>query len=172
MATSAYQIEGAWDEDGRGRSVWDDFVRTRYHVIDGSTGDVACDHYHRMPEDVELMRSLGLGAYRFSIAWPRIHPAGRGPVNEAGLDFYDRLVDRLLAAGIRPYATLNHWDLPVALEAEGGWTARSTAAAFADYAGTMFDRLGRPGRRLADPQRAVVPGLPGACDRTARPRAL
>ncbi len=142
VATSAYQIEGAWDQDGRGRSVWDDFVRTRYHVIDGSTGDVACDHYHRMPDDVELMRSLGMGAYRFSIAWPRIHPAGRGPVNEAGLDFYDRLVDRLLAAGIRPYATLNHWDLPAALEAEGGWTARATAAAFADYAGTMFDRLG------------------------------
>ncbi len=142
VATSAYQIEGAWDEDGRGMSVWDAFARLPYRIADGSSGDVACDHYHRMPDDVALMRSLGLGAYRFSIAWPRILPTGKGPVNEAGLDFYDRLVDELLAAGIAPVATLNHWDLPAALEASGGWRDRATVGAFADYAAIMFDRLG------------------------------
>ena len=141
-ATSAYQVEGAWDEDGRGPSVWDDFVRRPSRVIDGSSGDVACDHYHRMPEDVDLMASMGLGAYRFSVAWPRVVPAGRGPVNPAGLDFYDRLVDRLLAAGIAPYATLNHWDLPLAIEDTGGWTDRETVGAFTDYASVLFDRLG------------------------------
>jgi beta-glucosidase len=123
-------------------SVWDAFVRRPFHVADRSTGDIACDHYHRMPDDVALMRSLGIGAYRFSIAWPRILPSGRGPVNEPGLDFYDRLVDHLLAAGIAPVATLNHWDLPLALEASGGWRDRGTVGAFVDYAGIMFDRLG------------------------------
>jgi beta-glucosidase len=142
VATSAYQIEGAWDEDGRARSVWDDFVRRPYRVVDGSTGDVACDHYHRMPEDVDLMRSLGIGAYRFSVAWPRVIPQGRGPTNAPGLDFYDRLVDRLVAAGIQPYATLNHWDLPTGLEADGGWTDRATVGAFVEYASRLFDRLG------------------------------
>jgi beta-glucosidase len=142
FATSAYQIEGAWDEDGRGMSVWDDFVRRPFHIVDGSTGDVACDHYHRMAEDVALMGDLGIGAYRFSIAWPRIVPAGRGPVNQPGLDFYDRLVDQLLAAGIAPIATLNHWDLPLALEASGGWRDRATVGAFVDYAGIVFGRLG------------------------------
>ncbi len=142
VASSAYQIEGAWDQDGRGMSVWDAFVRRPFRIVDGSTGDVACDHYRRMPDDVALMSSLGIGAYRFSIAWPRILPAGRGPVNEPGLDFYDRLVDELLAAGIAPVATLNHWDLPLALEAAGGWRDRETVAAFVDYAGIMFDRLG------------------------------
>lgn len=142
VATSAYQIEGAWDEDGRGPSVWDDFVRQPYRVVDGSAGDVACDHYHRMPEDVDLMRSLGIGAYRFSVAWPRVVPAGRGAINEAGLDFYDRLVDRLLAAGIRPFVTLNHWDLPSALEPAGGWADRGTVGAFVEYASAVFDRLG------------------------------
>jgi beta-glucosidase len=142
VATSAYQIEGAWDEDGRGSSVWDDFVRQPYRVADGSTGDVACDHYHRMPEDVELIRSLGIGSYRFSIAWPRVVPSGRGQVNAAGLDFYERLVDRLLAAGIQPCATLNHWDLPSALEVAGGWADRGTVEAFVEYASLVFDRLG------------------------------
>ena len=142
VATSAYQIEGAWDEDGRGRSVWDDFVRRPYRVADGSTGDIACDHYHRMPEDVDLMRSLGIGAYRFSVSWPRVVPSGRGPVNPPGLDFYDRLVDRLVAAGIQPYATLNHWDLPAALEVHGGWTDRATVGAYVEYARRLFDRLG------------------------------
>ncbi|MGZ8527411.1 MAG: GH1 family beta-glucosidase, partial [Candidatus Limnocylindrales bacterium] len=142
VATSAYQVEGAWDEDGRGPSVWDAFVRRPYRVVDGSTGDVACDHYHRMPEDVDLMRSLGIGAYRFSIAWPRVIPSGRGPINRPGLDFYDRLVDQLRAAGIAPYATLNHWDLPIDLERTGGWTDRATVDAFVEYAGVLFDRLG------------------------------
>ena len=142
VATSAYQVEGAWDEDGRGPSVWDAFVRRPYRVVDGSTGDVACDHYHRMPEDVDLMRSLGIGAYRFSIAWPRVIPSGRGPVNPPGLDFYDRLVDHLVEAGIQPYATLNHWDLPAVLEDDGGWTARATVGAYVEYAGRVFDRLG------------------------------
>jgi beta-glucosidase len=142
VATSAYQIEGAWDEDGRGPSVWDDFVRRPYRVIDGSSGDTACDHYHRMPEDVGLMQSLGIGAYRFSVAWPRVVPSGRGAVNPAGLDFYDRLVDRLVAAGIRPCATLNHWDLPSALEETGGWANRATVEAYVEYAGVVFDRLG------------------------------
>lgn len=142
VATSAYQIEGAWDEDGRGPSVWDDFVHQPYRVLDGTTGDVACDHYHRMPEDVEIMRSMGLGAYRFSIAWPRVFPAGRGAVNERGLAFYDRLVDQLLTAGIKPFATLNHWDLPLALEAAGGWTDRDTVHAFVDFSNVLFERLG------------------------------
>lgn len=142
VATSAYQIEGAWDADGRAPSVWDAFVRRPYTVLDGSTGDVATDHYHRMDDDVELMRSMGLRAYRFSISWPRIVPEGRGPINGAGLDFYDRLVDALLAADLAPYVTLNHWDTPLALERTGGWTDRSTVDAFVDYATVMFERLG------------------------------
>lgn len=141
-ATSAYQIEGAWNEDGRGESIWDRFCRTLGNVVDGGTGDVACDHYHRWREDVVLMQGLGLQAYRFSIAWPRIVPAGRGPVNSAGLDFYDRLVDAVLAAGMRPFATLYHWDLPQALQDRGGWGARETCAAFADYAAAVARRLG------------------------------
>ncbi len=142
VATSAYQIEGAWNEDGRGPSVWDDFVRRPYRVIDGSSGDVACDHYHRMREDVDLMRSLEVGAYRFSVAWPRVIPLGHGPTNTPGLDFYDRLVDRLAAAGIQPCATLNHWDLPASLEAGGGWTDRATIDAYVEYAARLFERLG------------------------------
>ncbi len=142
VATSAYQIEGAVHEDGRGESIWDRFSHTPGKIRDGSSGDVACDHYHRFAEDVELMAELGVKAYRFSIAWPRIFPAGRGQVNEAGLDFYKRLVDLLLAKGITPYATLYHWDLPVALEDAGGWPARDTAHAFADYAGFTVGALG------------------------------
>jgi beta-glucosidase len=141
-ATSSYQIEGAVDVDGRGPSIWDTFSRTPGMVRDGDTGDVAADHYHRWAEDVAIMGELGLGAYRFSIAWPRILPTGRGTVNQPGLDFYDRLVDGLLAAGIDPFVTLYHWDLPQALEDEGGWPVRSTAEAFADYAGIVADRLG------------------------------
>ncbi len=142
VATSAYQIEGAWNEDGRGESIWDRFAHTPGTIEDASTGDVACDHYHRWPEDVALMRDLGLQAYRFSIAWPRLLPAGRGRVNTKGLDFYNRLVDGLLEAGIIPLATLYHWDLPQALQEEGGWTARSTAEAFADYATVAAQTLG------------------------------
>jgi beta-glucosidase len=141
-ATSSYQIEGAVREDGRGESIWDRFSHTPGKTRNGATGDVACDHYHRYAEDVALMAQLGLKAYRFSIAWPRIFPQGRGQLNQAGLDFYRRLVDELLRHGIAPYATLYHWDLPVALEDAGGWPARDTAEAFAEYAGVVAGALG------------------------------
>ncbi|MBA9001600.1 GH1 family beta-glucosidase [Thermomonospora cellulosilytica] len=140
-ATAAYQIEGAAHEDGRGPSIWDTFARRPGAVAGGDTGDVACDHYHRWREDIALMASLGLGAYRFSVSWPRVQPDGSGPVNPRGLDFYDRLVDGLLEAGITPYVTLYHWDLPQALEDAGGWTVRDTAYRFAEYAGVVHDRL-------------------------------
>jgi beta-glucosidase len=141
-ATAAYQIEGAATEDGRGESVWDRFCATPGKVRNGDTGAIACDFYHRYPEDIELMRELGLDAFRFSIAWPRILPEGRGRVNQAGLDFYDRLVDALLAAGITPFPTLFHWDTPQALEDAGGWPARATAEAFVEYVEVVADRLG------------------------------
>jgi len=141
-ATSAYQIEGAWDEDGKGESIWDHFCHTTGNIEDGDTGDVACDHYHRWPEDIALMKELGLKAYRFSVSWPRILPAGRGKVNQAGLDFYRRLVDGLLEAGIEPFLTLYHWDLPKGLQDEGGWAARSTAEAFVEYADVLSSHLG------------------------------
>ena len=141
-ATAAYQIEGAVDEDGRGESIWDRFSHTIGKTANGDTGDVACDHYHRWQEDIGLMRELGLGAYRFSIAWPRILPEGRGAVNQPGLDFYERLVEGLLEAGITPWATLYHWDLPQTLEDAGGWPNRETADAFAEYADVVTSRLG------------------------------
>ena len=141
-ATASYQIEGAVNEDGRGSSIWDDFAATPGKTYQGQTGEVADDHYHRVEEDIDLMAQLGLGAYRFSLAWPRILPEGRGSINQAGLDFYDRLVDALLAKGIVPFATLYHWDLPSALEREGGWLNRATAYAFADYAEIVTRRLG------------------------------
>src|ERR1700734_4108289 len=141
-STAAYQIEGAVTADGRGPSIWDTFSHTPGKVAGGDTGDVACDSYHRWPEDLGLMKELGVGAYRFSIAWPRIMPDGQGPVNRAGLDYYDRLVDALLAAGITPYPTLYHWDLPQALQDRGGWAARETAEHFAAYAGQVADTLG------------------------------
>lgn len=141
-ATASYQIEGAVTEDGRGASIWDTFAHEPGRVRDGHTGDVACDHYHRWPEDVVLMAEAGLSAYRFSIAWPRILPTGRGEVNQAGLDFYDRLVDGLCERGIVPAATLFHWDLPQALEDEGGWLNRDISGYFADYADIVVDRLG------------------------------
>ena len=141
-ATSSYQIEGAAREDDRGPSIWDDFCRLKDAILDGSDGSVACDHYHRYCEDVALMKQLGLKAYRFSVAWPRILPAGRGALNPKGLAFYDRLVDELLSAGIRPFVTLYHWDLPSALNALGGWTVRDSAAWFADYAAVVVRALG------------------------------
>jgi beta-glucosidase len=141
-ATAAYQIEGAAAEDGRGESVWDRFCATPGKVRNGDTGAVACDFYHRYPDDIELMRELGLDAFRFSIAWPRIIPDGRGRVNQAGLDFYDRLVDALLAAGITPFPTLFHWDTPQVLEDAGGWPARATAEAFVEYVEVVAGRLG------------------------------
>ncbi|WP_018682959.1 GH1 family beta-glucosidase [Actinokineospora enzanensis] len=139
-ATSAYQIEGATTADGRGMSIWDTFADEPGRVADGHTGDPAADHYHRMPADVALMSELGLNAYRFSLAWPRVCPDGV-TVNPAGLDFYDRLVDELLTHGITPSATLYHWDLPQPLEDRGGWPERETAYRFADYAGVVADRL-------------------------------
>ncbi|HWG15513.1 MAG TPA: GH1 family beta-glucosidase [Streptosporangiaceae bacterium] len=142
VATSAYQIEGAVAEDGRSPSIWDTFSHTPGKVAGGDTGDVACDSYHRWPEDVGLMKELGVGAYRFSIAWPRIMPGGGGPVNPAGLAYYDRLVDTLLAAGITPYPTLYHWDLPQALQDHGGWASRDTAHCLAEYASVVAGRLG------------------------------
>jgi beta-glucosidase len=148
-ATASYQIEGAAREDGRGESIWDRFSHTPGRVRNGDTGDVACDHYHRYRGDVALLAGLGLNAYRFSIAWPRILPTGTGGVNEAGLDFYDRLVDELLAHDIAPFATLYHWDLPQALEDAGGWPVRATAEAFADYAAIVAARLGDRVRSIA-----------------------
>jgi beta-glucosidase len=141
-ATASYQIEGAWNQDGKGESIWDRFSHTPGKIKNGDKGDVACDHYHHWGEDIRLMQEIGLQAYRFSIAWPRILPAGRGKINQAGLDFYSRLVDGLLTAGITPFVTLYHWDLPQALQDEGGWAARSTAQAFAEYADVVTHRLG------------------------------
>ncbi|WP_157155191.1 GH1 family beta-glucosidase [Diaminobutyricimonas sp. LJ205] len=141
-ATASYQIEGAVDEDGRGPSIWDVFSRTPGKVHQGDTGDVADDHYHRLDADLDLMARLGLEAYRFSIAWPRIQARGSGKANQKGLAFYERLVDGLLTRGIRPIATLYHWDLPYALEDVGGWTNRDTAYRFAEYAHLVGDRLG------------------------------
>ena len=141
VATAAYQIEGAVAEDGRGDSVWDTFGRQPGAIRDGHTGDVAADHYYRWREDVELMSRLGIGAYRLSIAWPRVQPQGTGPANDRGLDFYDRLADALLARGITPVPTLFHWDLPQPLEDKGGWLARDTAYRFADYAALAAERL-------------------------------
>ena len=141
-ATASYQIEGAAYQDGRGMSIWDQFAATPGKVYQGDNGDIAADHYRRMPEDVALMATLGLNAYRFSIAWPRILPQGTGTINNRGLDFYDRLVDALLARGITPLVTLYHWDLPLALHEKGGWLNRDTAFAFSDYAEIVARRLG------------------------------
>ena len=141
-ATASYQVEGAAAEDGRGASIWDTFSETPGRVWNGDTGDVACDHYHRWESDLDIMADLGLGAYRFSIAWPRIIPAGTGAVNRAGIDFYSRLTDGLLERGIKPVATLYHWDLPQPLEDAGGWAARTTADAFERYAEVVGSALG------------------------------
>jgi beta-glucosidase len=142
VATSAYQIEGAAAEDGKGPSIWDDFCRVPGAIADGSNGDVACDHYHRWEQDLDMISGLGVGAYRFSVSWPRVQPTGSGAWNEAGLAFYDRLVDGLLARGIKPLLTLNHWDLPSALQATGGWANRDTVHRFVDYAEGICRRLG------------------------------
>jgi len=141
-STASYQIEGAWNEDGKGESIWDRFTHTPGTIKNGDTGDRACDHYHRYREDVAILRDLNQGSYRFSIAWPRIQPTGRGAPNPKGLDFYRRLVDELLAAGIRPFPTLYHWDLPQALEDAGGWPHRDLVGRFADYAETVVRALG------------------------------
>jgi beta-glucosidase len=160
-STAAYQVEGAWNEDGKGESVWDHFAHTPGRIENDATGDIACDHYHRMPQDVALMRDLGMNAYRFSIAWTRIMPQGTGPVNQEGLDFYDRLVDELGKAGIAANATLNHWDLPQALQDRGGWPNRDCAAWFSDYARVVFDRLGDRVAMWATHNEPIVPSLVG-----------
>ncbi|WP_459755110.1 GH1 family beta-glucosidase [Streptomyces sennicomposti] len=141
-ATSAYQIEGAAAEDGRAPSIWDTFSHTPGKVDNDDHGDIACDHYHRWPEDIALMKGLGTDAYRLSIAWPRVVPDGDGPVNAKGLAFYDRLIDGLLEAGLTPNVTVYHWDLPQALQDRGGWNERATAERLADYAAVVTERLG------------------------------
>ncbi|MDK2973201.1 MAG: beta-glucosidase [Candidatus Sumerlaeota bacterium] len=142
-AAASYQIEGAHDADGKGPSIWDAFCRRPGAILNGDSGDTACDHYHRWEQDLDMIAALGLDAYRFSVAWPRILPEGTGRVNEAGLDFYERLVDGMLARGIKPVLTLYHWDLPLALEEKhGGWRSRVTAEAFAEYARLVAERLG------------------------------
>lgn len=141
-ATAAYQIEGAWNEDGKGESIWDRFCRQPGVILDASSGDVACDHYHRWRDDIALMQALELDAYRFSVSWSRVQPLGSGALNAAGLAFYDRLIDGLLQAGITPYLTLYHWDLPQALQDKGGWYNRDTAHRLADHAENMARRYG------------------------------
>lgn len=172
-STSSYQIEGAVAEDGRRPSIWDAFSHTPGKVKDGGTGDVACDHYHRWAEDLDLVRRLGLSAYRFSVAWPRIFPDGRGRVNTRGLDFYDRLVDGALERGLAPHLTLYHWDLPQALEDQGGWRRRETAGALAELARVVAERLGdrvATWATLNEPHCAAFLGhlsgvhAPGLCD--------
>jgi beta-glucosidase len=142
VSTSAYQVEGAVDEDGRGRSIWDTFSHTPGKIDGGGTGDVACDQYHRWREDIDLIADLGVNAYRFSIAWPRLFPSGKGRLEPRGLAHYDRLIDALLERGIEPVVTLYHWDLPQALEDQGGWTVRETVERFAEYARACFDAYG------------------------------
>jgi beta-glucosidase len=141
-ATAAYQIEGAPLEDGKGVSIWDTFSHTPGKTVNGDTGNIACEHYHRWRDDIKLMRNLGTNAYRFSTAWTRIQPDGKGKPNQKGLEFYERLTDGLLEAGIEPWLTLFHWDLPQALEDAGGWASRDTALRFADYAHIVAERLG------------------------------
>ena len=155
-ATSAYQIEGAVNEDGRGPSIWDRFAHTPGTISDRSNGDTATDHYHLYKEDIQLMKALGAKAYRFSIAWPRVFPEGAGTPNPKGLDFYDRLLDELLANGIEPFATLYHWDLPQALQDRfGGWTSRDTSKAFADYAAHVAAAFERPREAFFHDQRML-----------------
>ncbi len=179
-ATAAYQIEGAVKEGGRGPSIWDTFSHTPGTIRDGDTGDVATDHYHRYAEDVELMAGLGITSYRFSLAWPRLQPTGRGRLNPEGLDFYSRLVDALLERGIEPWVTLYHWDLPQAVQDEGGWPARDTAARFAEYAVAVHERLADripTWTTLNEPWVSAFPGhaearhAPGWTDREAAVRA-
>jgi beta-glucosidase len=142
IATASYQVEGAWNEDGKGESIWDRYTHQAGHIRGGATGDVACDHYHLYPQDIDIIRQLNLKSYRFSISWSRIQPTGRGPVNQKGIDHYSRVADLLLDAGIRPFCTLYHWDLPQGLEDIGGWPNRDLAGYFADYAGILAKHLG------------------------------
>lgn len=176
VSSSSYQIEGAWNEDGKGLSIWDTFAHDTDKIAGGDTGDVACDHYHRYREDIALMAELGIGAYRFSVSWPRIFPEGRGKVNVKGVDFYDRLIDRLLEANIDPWPCLYHWDLPQALQDKGGWTNRDIAEWFADYSAYVAEHLGDRIERfvvLNEPQVIAIMGhlfgihAPGLSDLSA-----
>ncbi|MGE3905918.1 MAG: GH1 family beta-glucosidase [Reyranellaceae bacterium] len=180
-STSSYQIEGAANEDGRGPSIWDTRSHTPGKIENGDTGDVACDHYHRWPEDVGLMRRLGIGAYRFSLAWPRLLPQGTGAANDKGLDFYDRLIDALLEARIEPWICLYHWDLPQALQDRGGWASRDAAGWFADYAALAASRYGDRVKRWATFNEfnvftlfgyAIDWGAPGITDRAQHLQAI
>jgi len=181
VSTSSYQIEGAATADGRGASIWDTFCRQPGRIANGDTGDVACDHYHRFAEDIALMRRLGVRAYRFSVAWPRLLPQGSGPPNEPGLAFYDRLIDGLLEAGIEPWLCLYHWDLPQALQDRGGWGVRDIAQWFGDYAALVARRYGDRVRHFAtfnEPSVFTLFGYgfawhpPGLTDRSALLRAI
>jgi beta-glucosidase len=181
VSTSSFQIEGGAREDGRGMSIWDTRCITKDKVANGDTGDVACDHYHRYAEDVALMKDLGLDVYRFSVAWPRVLPRGRGAPNEKGLDFYDRLIDKTLEAGIQPWLCLYHWDLPQALDDLGGWTNRDSAGWFADYATLCARRYGDRVKHWATFNEfsvftlfgyAIDWGAPGVTDRAAHMRAI
>jgi beta-glucosidase len=181
VSTSSYQIEGAANEDGRGLSIWDTYSRIPGKIKNNDTGDVACDHYHRYREDVALMQEFGVQAYRFSVAWPRILPAGRGAINKAGLAFYDRLIDAVLAAGIEPWLCLYHWDLPQALQDEGGWTNRDCAQWFADYTNVVAHHYGDRVKRFAtvnEPSVFTLFGFalggqaPGIVDRAMLLRAI
>ena len=181
VSTSAYQIEGGAHEDGRGLSIWDTYSRIPGKIKDNDTGDVACDHYHRYREDVALMQEFGVQAYRFSVAWPRIMPEGRGAINKAGLAFYDRLIDGILAAGIEPWLCLYHWDLPQALQDHGGWTNRDCAQWFADYTDVVAQHYGDRVKRFAtvnEPSVFTLFGFalggqaPGIVDRAMLLRAI
>ncbi|MFX1556888.1 MAG: GH1 family beta-glucosidase [Promethearchaeota archaeon] len=141
-ATSSYQIEGAWDEDGKGESVWDRLSHTPGKVKNGDTGDVACDHYHRYKEDVQMMKEIGLNAYRFSVSWPRIFPTGKGKINQKGVEFYDNLIDELLENGIEPFLTIYHWDLPIVFNEVGAWVSPKVVDAFVNYAEFLFNHYG------------------------------
>ena len=167
VATAAYQIEGG-QTDGRGTSIWDTFSATPGNVKNGDTGAIACDHYDRWPEDLDLIRDGGFDAYRFSFAWPRLIPEGTGSVNQAGLDFYDRLIDGMLERGIKPFATLYHWDLPAPLQDRGGWMNRDIAGWFADYAALVGAEIRRSPARHRDHQRALVRRLPQPLPRHPR----
>lgn len=171
VATAAYQVEGAVAEDGRAPSIWDTFSHTPGKIAGGDTGDVACDHYHRWREDLGLIKELGAGAYRFSVAWPRVVPGGDGPVNAKGLDFYDQLVDGLLAEGIEPFLTLYHWDLPQALQDRGGWPVRETAEHFARYASVVAERLGDRVKNWATLNEPLCSSWIGHLDGTMAPGA-
>lgn len=168
-ATASYQIEGAWNADGKGESIWDRFSHQPYRILNGDNGDVACDHYHNLEEDIRLIKGLGINAYRFSISWPRILPEGTGRVEPRGLDFYDRLVNNLLEAGIIPMATLNHWDFPQALQNRGGWPNRDSVDWFADYAQIIFEKLGDRVPYFATHNEPFVVAFPGYAEGSMAP---